>query len=146
MSEEKLLNQDNNKLIKILVEREVKRLTGWQPIETAPLDETPVLCCFANDDMMPQVCYWTNNIDGWCGGFLEEENNTNLEPTHWLPIPPVPFMPPSDIIADFEEPPQQWNNNTTTPFSISNPLCPARATRPLCEMWLTTSKESLQTP
>lgn len=60
---------------------------GWQPIETAPKDGTPVLVWDGSDAM---VSYWSNvtGLDGdgeWHTWALCAE-----QPTHWMPLPQPP--------------------------------------------------------
>ena len=79
----------------------------WQPIETAPKDETIILANFSNACLLtgaPHV--WTATyVTEWCdldGNKVEEEpqwnecsfaaQNKNGEPTHWMPLP----FPPED--------------------------------------------------
>ena len=62
-----------------------REVTGWQPIETAPKDETDILLGFANHLRPAVVC-------GWFGDWTEYDS-TNVckgTPTHWMPLPPAP--------------------------------------------------------
>lgn len=72
---------------------------GWQPIETAPKDGTPILAFhpfkFANDkeDAVCDVTAWDVR-----GGFWFNRTASNYyqrcsegaQPTHWMPLPPAP--------------------------------------------------------
>lgn len=59
---------------------------GWQPIETAPRDESLVLACEAGDGCSPVVAHYCSERQKW----LEPLRDTFIEPTHWAYIPPVP--------------------------------------------------------
>lgn len=78
----------------------------WQPIETAPRDNTMLLLLkFTNEedyDGQISVGLWTNRYGGtvanddeiwadWCVGLDDEGAWTELRPTHWMPLP----MPPA---------------------------------------------------
>lgn len=65
----------------------------WQPIETAPKDETWLILLFDYRDE-PVVCagFWSED-GGWYGS--EADSNQlrgpdNNGPTHWMPLPPPP--------------------------------------------------------
>lgn len=83
-------------------------LAGWQPIETAPKDGTPIDLWLGNDEDPHRRtdCYWGRphhecgeygsycdncppDRDMWCdplsGGYEED-----LAPTHWMPLPAPP--------------------------------------------------------
>jgi len=75
---------------------EVERLTTWQPMETAPLDGTDVLCvCLDpefegedNPNRYIRTCFFglmTEDYRCWMSVFGYEEN-----PTHWMPLPAAP--------------------------------------------------------
>ena len=84
-------------------------LNPWQPIETAPKDETKVL--ISNGVWVVTAKYGlSSNCDNWDEGkvswwdCLEEEcddswYNTEFEPTHWMPLP----NPPSVACEDEEQ-------------------------------------------
>lgn len=71
----------------------------WQPIETAPKDGTEIIGWNGKS----VTCYsWTESEDdndhsGWCvsgysyGGILYDLHNVpDVDPTHWMPLPPAP--------------------------------------------------------
>ena len=68
-------------------------VSGWQPIDTAPKDETPILG-FADgeiavvewyeEDLAPAGGYWSLTV---CGSFAE---SGEWWPTHWQPLPEPP--------------------------------------------------------
>ena len=67
-------------------------MTDWQPIETAPKDETTVLlyCPESWDTNGVRVGWW--NGGAW---YAEEWSSNPLtdfygKPTHWHPLPPPP--------------------------------------------------------
>lgn len=68
----------------------------WQPIETAPKDETEVLL-YCPDDVLPQWSITTGWADnhGWhlvqTGGYAED-NDVYPNPTHWMPLPKPPML------------------------------------------------------
>jgi len=62
---------------------------NWQPIETAPHDETDVLV--DGNGSYAVACWngeeWRDMGDiGWAGMCGNEGN----QPTHWMPLPPPP--------------------------------------------------------
>ena len=76
-------------------------LEAWQPIKTAPKDETRILVCRAidadgkpiEDDVfglfVQRAAWWDG--EGWvvyCG--MIREPLCFFEPTHWMPTPPKP--------------------------------------------------------
>lgn len=70
---------------------------GWQPIETAPKDGTPVI--FAN---FFSKCLLCGAPHVWAGRYIEIDGeaemfeasfaatNENGDPTHWMPLPTPP--------------------------------------------------------
>lgn len=63
---------------------------GWQPIETAPMDETSVLIYSPREGV--RSGYFAGGL--WQGGawFSNPEDKKAAQPTHWqhLPDPPTP--------------------------------------------------------
>jgi hypothetical protein len=93
-------------------------MTTWQPIETAPRDGTAILiyqpdyevggereCERANfhwrdgqagvwyDDHRYAIGYW-RPWGGW-----GNRNNAHVNPTHWMPLPPVPTREPVTALS-----------------------------------------------
>ncbi len=84
------------------------RLTGWQPIETAPKDGTEVLAVFSHDygyqDKPTVYGPWTVSfwrglwVSSWDGqrvissqsDFGTDYRDPDIEPTHWMPLPEPP--------------------------------------------------------
>lgn len=70
--------------------RTANKTIPWQPIETAPLDETVVLLYSPNRSTEPEyignytVGYWSIHYDHW----LDVETVELHEPTHWAPVEP----------------------------------------------------------
>jgi hypothetical protein len=66
----------------------------WLPIETAPKDGTPILAFCPSEREWPilvihwALSYWYVHGDDGYGG-----STINLEPTHWMPLPPIPKAP-----------------------------------------------------
>lgn len=65
---------------------------GWQPIETAPKDGTPVLCGFVGQRLNAKVIFWDDEAEWWCvdDNKLGPHVLRGPAPTHWMPIPPPP--------------------------------------------------------
>ena len=56
-------------------------MSDWQPIETAPKDETKILA-FGEEGYA--VIYWLNGLDAWSNG----DNTLDSDRwTHWMPLP-----------------------------------------------------------
>lgn len=88
------------------------KLLGWQPIETAPKDGTPILgycpglsnnreyCQPLKSDF--HVVAWGTDMrrdGGWIGDIIYEERDyygynsaylSGVNPTHWMPLPKEP--------------------------------------------------------
>lgn len=70
-------------------------MSEWQPIETAPRDETDILIARFKPGMWsrpPVVAGWYErgtDEPGWYG-YDEPERQNISDPTHWMPIPPPP--------------------------------------------------------
>lgn len=68
--------------------------SGWQPIETAPRDGTPILT-WGPEFMMPCANYWS--VHRGIGSWYEYG-----DPTHWMAMPEPPMndnaLGPNDII------------------------------------------------
>ena len=66
---------------------------GWQPIETAPRDGTPILSCVEGDPE-PVIAWW----DKWEYGCYWKTLNEYYAmdrgriPTHWMPLPQPPAL------------------------------------------------------
>lgn len=72
-------------------------VAGWQPIETAPRDDTLILVwrstVYSDDPFV--VVRWEN--DWW--QVHDGKNDWNLrgpDPTHWMPLPEAPGTVPTD--------------------------------------------------
>ena len=69
------------------------RVEGWQPIETAPKDGTPILSHKAGVWAMPMIVCW---LDGPGIGepawrqYDAEPSIVRRHPTHWMPLPTPP--------------------------------------------------------
>jgi hypothetical protein len=77
---------------------------GWQPIETAPKDGTPVLIARVEytEGKSPEVAEvdvgaylydaGMNTPDGYepAYWYWASDNGSIEEPTHWMPLPPAP--------------------------------------------------------
>lgn len=64
--------------------------TGWQPIETAPKDGTPILCFVPDPERMFSA---QSGIDVlWFdeGAWLYNAEPVVFQPTHWMPLPAAP--------------------------------------------------------
>lgn len=57
---------------------------GWQPIETAPTDNTPVLVWQAPWEF-PSRATFTTDDEVWCSA-----GGIEVNPTHWMPLPTPP--------------------------------------------------------
>jgi hypothetical protein len=74
-------------------------MSDWQPIETAPRDGTRLILLCNGHPSLGRYIHREATTNGvrdevhsfsgwvWAGGFL---SHGKPEPTHWLPIPPVP--------------------------------------------------------
>lgn len=91
----------------LTAEKELRALldagtSGWQPIETAPKDGTPVIAYAAalvHADFNPSgsvEAYWQDD-EGWIGAtWCAEHDNWHekvIWPTHWMPKPAPPVDP-----------------------------------------------------
>lgn len=66
-------------------------MSEWQPIETAPKDETPVLL-WANTRRDREYSHWIGAFDG--ENWRDEVEGHFLQPTHWMPLPDPPAIDP----------------------------------------------------
>lgn len=67
----------------------------WQPIETAPKDDTRIDVCNQYGDRTTDV-RWRDGAwrHWWLGGFDGMEwVKLSIPPTHWMPVP----VPPADL-------------------------------------------------
>lgn len=75
-------------------------MAEWQPIETAPKDGTWVLVYgFINDGYQNEcritTAQWAKVLDYsdqycWRYAHYESGHYGQIEPTHWMPLPPLP--------------------------------------------------------
>ena len=70
---------------------------GWQPIETAPKDETAIITMYMHiDTQIVNSALWIDdeNCPGWWSYTMSEVSCTLLDdwrtPTHWMPLPAAP--------------------------------------------------------
>lgn len=65
---------------------------GWQPIETAPCDGTPVLLfARAKRATASVICVgWHNSYSGWLEFCFSPNSPCGIVPTHWQPLPEFP--------------------------------------------------------
>ncbi len=68
-------------------------MSEWQPIETAPKDETSILVCDARVIDSQKVVYWDDNPEklpwGWCVDDASIAYHQDAF-THWMPLPAQP--------------------------------------------------------
>lgn len=62
----------------------------WQPIETAPKDETNILCFIPYEDPSHNLIYVLrySYLGKWVSGAYPYEGTAN--PSHWMPLPEPP--------------------------------------------------------
>ena len=66
-------------------------MSEWQPIETAPRNGRPIFC-WSHDAAFcgMWVGYW-NALEGrWRDLWVSDEDEDNVQPTHWMPLPEPP--------------------------------------------------------
>ena len=61
-------------------------MSEWQPIETAPMDGTPIILLPYGDVTDLFVSFWMQSDDRWA-------NNEWSKITHWMPLPSPPKAP-----------------------------------------------------
>jgi hypothetical protein len=66
----------------------------WQPIETAPKDETDIIVMYIHiDTQIVHTAFWLE-LSGWWSHDKSEVDRMMLcdcmTPTHWMPLPPAP--------------------------------------------------------
>jgi hypothetical protein len=58
----------------------------WQPIETAPKDQTEIIVlCGAKDIRLGWFFAPSSLTQNWL-----DQNGKRIKPTHWMPLPPAP--------------------------------------------------------
>lgn len=78
---------------------------GWQPIETAPMDdhapiEQRLVLVYVPGSRVPDIAWWVGPCIGgpgyWTTGETDSYGDSRppIEPTHWMPLPPVPEPAP----------------------------------------------------
>lgn len=60
-------------------------IPSWQPIETAPKDDSLIIGCWMPKGKRKIVHYAGDNTGWWSGDFQVHE------PTHWMPLPQPPL-------------------------------------------------------
>jgi len=72
------------------------RAEGWQPIETAPKDETEVLLWCGPREMQLGVWQASPSVEGG-GWWMTTAECSTIYPTHWQPLPAPPTTPGGQI-------------------------------------------------
>lgn len=70
-------------------------MSEWQPIETAPRDESRIWCGWSGGDYMTYL-FWSESRQAWCagdGGYGQDRYSGEDAPTHWMPKNPIPPPP-----------------------------------------------------
>lgn len=62
-------------------------MSDWQPIETAPKDGTRLLLATPTGKLADGV--WSTRYKVWSWPYVM------VEPTHWMPAPPIPLRAPN---------------------------------------------------
>lgn len=86
---------------KLVLQEQVQQLTalgpqetpaGWQPIETAPNDGTPILACKPSWTHPYVFCYLNGPrlLEGWHDFNISASGRRPHELTHWMPLPAPP--------------------------------------------------------
>ncbi len=79
----------------------IEQIVMWQPIETAPRDNTAFLAYVGNAMNTMVVISWgpySQTESGWIGWPFADG-----EPTHWMPLPPPPEHNPSTARSSEDE-------------------------------------------
>lgn len=71
----------------------------WQPIETAPKDETEILLYCVDKDLTkivhgyykPQEGYPKDDFQIKCSNDHKTQTTDTIKPTHWMPLPKAPI-------------------------------------------------------
>lgn len=101
--------------------------TPWQPIETAPMDETPIIVGFdAASVWVVHVAWWRDGAalqaqgldftpadTGWWsyvrGSVTQEKLDGFRTPTHWIELPDVPGYSDEPVPAELINDPRLAN-------------------------------------
>jgi hypothetical protein len=68
--------------------KEHDTLSAWQPIKTAPHDQT--LIGWSDEWEEPELIYRRAPMDIWQEGRYGDYFDVGFEPTHWMPLPVPP--------------------------------------------------------
>jgi hypothetical protein len=69
-------------------------VSGWQPIETAPKDSSPILATKPGW-VTPRLMCWLDGVALGKPGWRLFDNNPEFgpyQPTHWMPLPAAPVV------------------------------------------------------
>ena len=66
----------------------------WQDIATAPKDGTRFLAYQKGEPI--QECWWCEDFPEWQGWQNDNDWDSDPDPTHWMPLPAPPTLPPNE--------------------------------------------------
>lgn len=83
-------------------------MSEWQPIATAPRDETDVLLAgtLYGRYRPPIVAGWFDKFTDDPGWYTHDDpdSEVNMVPTHWMPLPALPTPEALSAVSDPVEP------------------------------------------
>jgi hypothetical protein len=68
-------------------------MTKWQPIETAPKDGTEIIAYRKVQPPHIEAMSWADYGDTGRWYWTYDGDSPDVQPTHWIPIPPPPEEP-----------------------------------------------------
>jgi hypothetical protein len=74
--------------------KDIKQIQEWQPIETAPKDQTEIIT-WSNNEYPPIISWY--ELGRWCNSqlfhwsmFDSDDKGMPPFPTHWMSLPKLP--------------------------------------------------------
>lgn len=72
----------------------IAAMPGWQPIATAPRDETVVILCCPDAEFGAVIGFWSEEYSDWYDSEAASHKVSVLygDPTHWRHLPDLPAL------------------------------------------------------